>query len=856
MSIDKLRLAAALACAVGILEGPRALAAPNSCVPNAIGVPTREGPPKWTDHFHGDTAGKPSYPDLDDPRWQGSSSESFANGSARAPLQSRALWSHEGDDPSTPGVDEGNDYLYLSFTTNINPNTTTARDLWLGFRRGTASAGQRSYIFQFHLPGASLPSARVTPTFCGDTATCGTTPNWRVWVDRGNTTTYDCDNSVIGNFPQFDPLNGADVTTPPFDWINTAGNEDVVYWNTGDLWAVQVRLKVAKNATDAITAGMDPTAKVWFEASASLPGMAEQPAFTSIASWPRPTPHTICTFLNTPADQHAEYVIHRDLGDDANWGLMSRIGGGQPAPAQACDLGLELAAVGSMPDPSITNFAGANPGNQFKAYQSDGHTPARNVLVAVTHNASAAPVTNVPLRAHFRLAGWGSAPWSVATDTGVWKPIPGTANGICASGSGTCAGVDFQANGAAGNLDRQAVTFNWFIGADPAIGASEFCKYGLTPSGGSCDNTCSCSAGGALCDKTTDAGTRATGVAGPNPCVSKKYQFDQCMLVELDAPNGNATFTRQSMWNNMTFGQMSIDRREALIDARQLPPAPGGVQDIYLVVMPRNMPRSLPSSATGMNIIQRAALSRAGAIAAPYVEDIRKLGGNAAIEIAAKLGRGNQWGGQSYGGNQYGGYGDWPIEGRMDPDMAPKARDIAWARAIMPDDAYRQVGNLLDLAAAVPKGELPAAALTQDTVLAVGPSTAATIVPTLEIYPFYRSPTSTPERPTYLPMTSFTVFLSHEGPISGITYEIDGARKVAENVYRVRIPDGLARRIQVRSQALTAGEAPQMAGDPRWPCGCCGGAKCGTLASVSNTLPGTVAGIWLFGFKRRRKKRR
>ncbi len=855
MNTDKLRLAASLLCAAGVIGELRAARAANSCVPAAIGVPTKEGPPKWTTAFTDDTSGRPAYLDLDDPRWLGSSSETFAMGSARAPLQTRAVWSHEG----------ANDYLYLSFTTNINPNTTTARDLWLGFRRAVPNAGQRQYILQFHLPGASLPSTRVKPTFCGDTRTCGTGAYWRVWVDRGNTTSYDCDNSVVGAFPEFDPLNGADVVTPPFGWLNSAANEDVLYWNTGDLWAVQVRLKLAADSTRPIADGLDPASKVWYEVSASLPSTAEQPAFTNIASWPRPTPHTICTFLNAPLDDHPEYISHRDLGDDATWGLMSRIGNGQPDPTPACDAGLEIGAVGSMPDPTITNFRGATPGSQFKAYRSDGVTPVHNRLVAIAHNASTAPINDVPLRARFRLAGWGSAPWSDDTDTGVWKPIPGTGDGVCAAappppgppGSPPppiCGNVNFEASGAAGNLDKNAVTFDWVIGTDPTIGASEYCKYGLTPAGGGCDTTCSCAAAGALCDRTTDTGTRATGVSGPNPCVSKKYQYDQCMLVELDAPSGSVGFTRQSTWNNMTFGQMSVDVREALIDARQLPPpATGGAQDIYLMVMPRNMPRTLPAGSSGVNIIQRAALARAQAIAGPYLEDIRKLDANAVMAIAEKLQHGN-FGGQMYGGNQYGGFGDWPLEGRMDPDKLPKLRDLAWARGIMPGPDYRRVGNLLDLAAAVPTGPQPAAQLTQAAVLAVGPAEASRIMPTLEIYPFYRAPWSTPERPTYLPMTSFTVFLSHEGPVGGITYEIDGARKVADNVYRMTIPVGLARRIQIRSQALAPDEAAQRLGDPKWPCGCCASPKCGTLASVSNTLPGIVAGVWAFGFKRRRKR--
>lgn len=827
-------------------------AAPNTCVPEAIGVPTKEGPPKWTANFTGSTSTTPVYPQLDDPRWQGSTAETFAYGSAKAPLQARAVWKHEGT----------SDYLYLSFITNINPDTTSKRDLWVGFKRATASGTQRAYVLQFHLAGATLSAPTVVPPYCGNSLNaCANGPYWRAWADNGQVGGDSCDASATGTFTQFDPFNGGGDTTPPFDWLNVSGHEDITYWNSGDRWAVQVRLKVAPDSTHPITDGIEQNAKIWYAVTAELPpvGTCPGPApgcdprgpYAQIAQWPRPTPHALCPNLG-----FNDVLIHQDLGNAANWGLLSEVGGGLPPPAVACDAGLEIGAVGSIPDATITNFRGATPGNEFKAYESNGTTVVHNTLVAIAHNTSTAPITGVPLQAHFRLAGWGSAPWSVATDTGVWKPIPGTANGVCAaapSGGAVCGPVDFAANGAAGNLDKNAVTFDYVIGADPTIGKSEYCKYGLTPAGGSCA-VCSCAAS-ATCDAPADIGTQATGVSGPTPCVSKKYQYDQCMLVELDAPNGNVGFTKQSTWNNMTFGQMSRFAREALIDARQLPaPKDGGMQDIYLLVTPRNMPRTMPGGSTGLKNIQRAALAKAQQIAQSYIDDIKLIPAGGVLSVAEKLGHGN-WGGQSYGGSNYGGYGDWPIQGRLDPDLEQRVRDIAWARAIMPDDDYKKVGNLLDIVAAAPQGDQPAAQLTHDAVLAVGPSTAADLVPTLEIYPFARTSPMSSRRPTYLPMTSFTVFLSHEGPLEGITYEIDGAQKVAENIYRLRIPVGKARRILIRSQALSAGEPPQPPGSKNWPCGCCGGPNCGTLAGVSNTLPGAVAGIWLFGFRRKRKRK-
>src|SRR5262249_13115860 len=147
---------------------------------------------------------------------------------------------------------------------------------------------------------------------------------------------------------------------------------------------------------------------------------------------------------------------------------------------------------------------------------------------------------------------------------------------------------------------QAAFSFKYTIGTDPVLGASEYCQYGLKPpgagSGTGCDTTCQCTDSTSKCDAMADSGTRATTVSGA-PCVSN-YFGHQCMLVELSAPNGNVNFAQQSAWNNMNFDQMSVVAREALIDARQLPTRPGQLeQNIYLIAMPRNMPKAIPGGA-------------------------------------------------------------------------------------------------------------------------------------------------------------------------------------------------------------------------------------------------------------------
>jgi hypothetical protein len=111
-------------------------------------------------------------------------------------------------------------------------------------------------------------------------------------------------------------------------------------------------------------------------------------------------------------------------------------------------------------------------------------------------------------------------------------------------------------------------------------------------------------------------------------------------------------------------------------------------------------------------------------------------------------------------------------------------------------------------------------------------------------------------------MTAFTIFLSHEDTLSGTTYQIDGADRVGDNVYHLRIPVGRARKIQVRAQAVVGNEPGLSAGNPAWPCagGCaaCGGTNrnCGLVTVIGNTGPGLLAGVLVIGRRRRRRDRK
>ena len=839
-----------LALAAILVTGPIASAAPthNVCVPRASGVPTRPGPPKWLDWSGSGTT--PSDAALDDPRWLGATGHSFELGGARAPLLSRALWANVG----------GKDYLYLSFVVDLEGLTgagaATPRDLFLGFRRPSAFAGpggnELAYIFQFHLTTGST-AGLVRPQHCSAFNTCdensGTAIEfWRVFVDRG-APVEQCPSTLV-NGQRFDRfVDSSDASKPPITWMTKNGppdqpSEDAVrYWKLDasqppvlqNRWAVQLRLPIAPDDTRSLEEGIPPGATFWYQGAAALTGGGG--LYANIGWWPRELTQPVC-----PTTALQDYLIHPELGTVDNWSRISRVAGAPPAD---CDKGLAIRTpnIGAVFDaPAGTDFAAVTPTTSFKGTRPDG-TPAPNTVIAQVVNLGPTDVT-APMMARFRLASWGSAPWTPG-DTGKWKDMRGAENGVCGAGSPPSCGpvppfripalIDADSNGLPdpGTNNRAAITFQWTIGSDATIGASEYCKFGLVPPGGGTCAACSC-AGAPSCDASADPGTRATVGATTFPCVSLNYQH-QCLFVELTAPNGGVNFVQQSSWNNMDFDQMSVAKREALIDARQLPRGKDQKeQDIYLIAMPRNMPRAIPGGPKdGAIYIRERALDRAEKRAEPYLKDLGQLSQAQIDEIVHKLGR------QS---------GADPVtHTKLDQSgMVERFKRVALALQIMPEPDYKLVGGLLRIVASNAKPDV----LTENVVRVVGPSEAAEIVPTLEIYPFYQH---LGKGTMYMPMSAFTVFLSHEGAMTGMTWAIDGAEQVGQNVYHLRIPVGYARKIQVRAQAIESNELLPPP-NPKWPCtGCCQ-KNCGLVGQVGNALPGLLAGLFVALRGRRRRR--
>jgi hypothetical protein len=816
---------AALALSAGL-----ATAAPahNVCVPQAQGVPTMSGPPKWLAAWGG---GAPVSAALDDPRWLGAVGASFELGSAKAPLHSRAVWANEG----------GQDFLYLSFIVDVEgllgAGATSPRDLFVGFRRPAAVAGEAAYIFQFHLNSAA-GAGLIAPTHCArfsDCAESAATPQnyWRVFVDRGNTAS--CGSTGLTG-SKFDRLVGATVSDPPVTWMTDA----VRYWKLGtteppllqNRWAVQVRFPIAA-AGQPLSAGIERDSLFWYQATAQVSG-AGGGDYVNLGWWPRELTSSIC-----PNTAIADFLVHPEVATADKLSRLTLFSGARPAD---CDGGIRIRSqnIGALFEaPAATDFSIAAVSAEFKALKPDG-TAGTNTVIAQPENTSGAPIT-APLLARFRLAGWGSAPWS-SSDPGRWKDMRGAENGVCSAGSSpSCTATTIAAGG------KGAITFKWQMGNDAQLGPSEYCQFSLTPpaGGGSCV-ACTCTAAD-QCDAPSGAGVRSNGAkpgGGSWACVSPRYGH-QCMMVELSAPNGGVTFESQSSWNNMSFGQMSVLEREALIDVRGLPVAAGQKeQEIYLIAMPRNMPAAIAGgTTTGNQVVAQRAFEAAQRIVDEYRESYDRLPAEERLILARRL--------------------KHPV-----PSLDELKRDrrtrvfgeryviTQQVRTVLPQEDYERAGKLLDLAGRAVDEQVSAERITRDIVEIVGPTAAAEIVPTLEIYSFYKPVSASGNGPSvFMPMTSFSIFLSHQGALNGITWELDGATRVGENIYRLTVPVERARRIRVRSQAIEPGELVLRPGEPGWPCGggcACGGNRCGVVAGLNNTVPTLLAGFF-FARKRRRK---
>jgi hypothetical protein len=207
-----------------------------------------------------------------------------------------------------------------------------------------------------------------------------------------------------------------------------------------------------------------------------------------------------------------------------------------------------------------------------------------------------------------------------------------------------------------------------------------------------------------------------------------------------------------------------------------------------LVVAARNMPRAV-APITGAQLLSDRLLALAQDQADDYAPVVQRLTPAQRKLLLAKLGRRAP---------------DASVRG-LGVESRELGRDkvlaIEKARVWMPPRQHDRVGKLLQASAQArivardprvlrpqpdsPASAQPTAELTRRLVHDLGPREAARVVPTLEVYVYYQPGGGAP---VYRPMTSFSVFLSHEGDLTGMSYGIEGARQVRPNVYLLQVP--------------------------------------------------------------------
>jgi hypothetical protein len=866
----KPRLIFTLVAFAAMLPASRALAQDTGmCPPKAGGVPFwSPRAPMWRD-FGGapptaacttssTTAGVTTDCHHDDPRWRGAAALSYtsASGSANPPVQFRSVWSDEG----------GARFMYLQWTVRVGifgvPGNN--HDLFLAYERPGAAGfpidHKRAHLVKIHVAPVNAAGLRnSTPVYCDpDSTTCVDTDDYyTIYVnsqidDGGGTGTPEV-SSCTGITGQGLTFRARAANEP---WIDGALQvQRQCDGATCDLWVVSLRVPVvpANAATvDPFSSGIEEGSKFWYQVDLRAASLSAE-----LDSWPRladpaEVENPTC-FVNASNERY----VQRDLDSAAGWSQLTLWDAVSARPADCYDgFSLRPDDVGVI----SRDFGTAAPTNptilsssldyRFKAF-TGGTTRATNRVVARTENFGDVR-SNVRLKARFRFAEWGAqAHWGTTGPgpTAKWVDVPGSAaDGVCATtgvpapGGGTCDPIATVNMG-----DRVPISFDWSLGGVDATitveEATEYCVYGLTPPTGFTCNDCTITA--------PNDGTRADDGVSPTASCKRKLWDHQCMLVELGADSAE-TFENQSVYKNMNIRQMSEVAREATISVLGLPPIPGARDEaIYLVVMPRNIDASLPAGTTGVSLVAANAAVARNSLLRPFLEAAAQMD-DAQYAAAVERVRSRDFGGAGYGGLTYGG---------LEPDLIEvPPKQLEFPRADLPRGAdlaprgLRRVAEFLDGASRWTSAS--AELFTEQTIASLDDITATAIVPTVDVYAFRKGTGS-----ALLPMTSFTLVVHHDGPLHGITWTIDGATRVSDNVFRVDMPVGHKRDVKIRVMAKERSGETQQPGDPRWPCssggGCCHSKRCSPSQpdlAFNYGIPVLFAGVVLTSRRRRKRK--
>lgn len=846
MSATKQLLRVALSALIVSVAVAPALAAPAVCAPPASGLPALSGPPNWV----AATTSSPRDRHWDDPRWLGAAGLSYGRGAATPPVTFRALSGLQPD--CTPSATDTCRRVYLQWRIKtaifLQPHV-----LMVMLRRpGATPAGLLLQLNLNQLVGAAAgdygaPPEFATPPQCAPgTSACieATSDAFVAFTQTAPlvpTSELPLPDDCRAGQPAYARWQQIDATATPgtYGWLETLQYERTCTAGaapatvTGcDYWTVSLRLPEVASGADFSAGVVDGDLfayELWSPTASGLPICTTANPCARIDSWPRTAPTSADELCRDRTQLDPAVWLHAGFVDDANW---SRLRTGSAATATDClrgvaitsdDIGVIVRAETAPSPPTSTTAA---LGWQLKAQV--GGAAAVNRVVARPRNNGAAAVA-ATFRARFRLAQWGSQAFDGAT----WSDIPDSDKPNLNYTEDPTAAVRQEATGpvtvAPGG--RAVVSYEW------KLDAVAQCQYGLA-------STCA----GCTCDDGSAGPCVTTTIAPGQPCRRRLWEH-QCLMVELSSDD-DVDFERTSAYRNLHLSTMSETSAEAWLSTRGLPTAPDQkLEEIYLVVMPRNTPRVVPAGSTGLDLVRTEAARERERLLRPYLERAQRLSEAELVRLGEETARRGLDGDVVL---------DAPRELRGElprPDL-PRAvvglmpRGARDAAEFYDGLARYQGGTRDDGFGGVTYGAHAATALVLD---AATDEAAARLVPTLDIYPFRHVPGQT----TMDALTSFALIAHHDGPLTGITWELDGAERLGPNLFRVVMPVGHRHKLRVR---MRSGDGtPQLPGDRNYPCagGCCHRGYCSEPdLAAGNGLPLVAVGALWTGLGRRRRRRR
>ncbi len=375
MRISRSRLVVLASILTGwsILLGAPASAQQTLCIPDAVGVPGRSGPPIWWDPAELYSTTEPTDKD---PRWHGALRITHGSGTSER-VALRALHTRDPDSRVQ---------LYLSWKVENDTFTSAVQKVLVGFSPDCASGAKDCDPAQRYVIAVDI---RHKDPGAG-TRTVAGAPSWFA--------------PHLYRFQQ-GPMNGQDryVLVDPPPWF-----ADFRLWFAPALaegtWTVNMLIPVS----GALDEGLPLTADFFMTYSVRvLNGLG-----TGFETWPRnQTCGGACSVGSAMSHTPPGIGQGAQAPEVQYWGRFRF--GNDGVCAQG--ISLEVADVGTLPaggDPLLATL-----GHEIRR-------DAENIFVARPENASGVEVLPGTLQAIFRMASWGSTPTGqTIIDEGDWLDI-------------------------------------------------------------------------------------------------------------------------------------------------------------------------------------------------------------------------------------------------------------------------------------------------------------------------------------------------------------------------------------------------------------------------------------------------